>query len=91
MMTHPHFKPESREELLALDLSEALNDHDGFPYYLTVAQKYPESHIRRVLRQVCEVPPERIRTSRGALFNWLIHRYGQHQDINRDESPDPRD
>jgi hypothetical protein len=84
------FKPESREELLALDLAEALDDRDGFPYYLTVAQKYPESHIRRVLRQVREVPAERIRTSRGALFNWLIHRYDPTQPNKSDPEADPR-
>jgi hypothetical protein len=89
-MNKIYFHPESREELLAQEVAEALGDVEGFPYYLTVAQKYPESHIRRVLRHVCEVPAHRIRTSRGALFNWLVHHYGstqQHQDNPSDARP----
>jgi hypothetical protein len=36
-----------------------------------------------------EVPDERIRTSRGALFNWLIQRHGKHCGPN-DNAPDAR-
>jgi hypothetical protein len=38
---------------------------------------------------VLEVPDERIRTSRGALFNWLIHRHGT-QLTPTDTTPDAR-
>jgi hypothetical protein len=77
MSDHPFF-PHTREESLAQELAERLGDPEGLPLYLKVAKQYTESSIRQILRRVLEVPDERIRTSRGALFNWLIHRYGKH-------------
>jgi biotin operon repressor len=69
--------PKSREELLALDLAEALNDTKGLLFYLSYAKKYPESLLRRVLGEVKEIPDEKIKKSRGALFNHLIQRYAK--------------
>ena len=71
------FKPKNREELLALDLAEALNDYQNLPLYLSYSKKYPESFLRRVLGEVKEVPAEKIKKSRGALFTHLIKRYAQ--------------
>ena len=71
------FKPKTRKELLAVDLARELNDEKSFPLYLYYAKKYPESVIRRVLGEVKETPPERIKKSRAALFNYLIKKYAQ--------------
>jgi len=71
------FRPRTREELLALDLAEALNDRRGLALYLSYANKYPESLLRRVLGEVKETPEERIKKSRGALFNHLVQKYAQ--------------
>ncbi len=76
-MPDHHFHPHTREEYLAQELAERLRDPEGLPLYLKVAKQYSESSIRQILGRVLEVPDERIRTSRGALFNWLIHRYGK--------------
>lgn len=70
-------KPKTREELLALDLAEALHDSKGLPFYLSLTKKYPESLLRQILGEVKEVLPEKIKKSRGALFNYLIQRYAQ--------------
>jgi hypothetical protein len=72
----PHYDPQTREEYLAHELAERLGDAPGLPLYLKVARRYTESSIRQILGRVMEIPDERIRTSRGALFNWLIQRYG---------------
>jgi biotin operon repressor len=71
------FKPGSREELLALDLADALNDRKGLALYLSYARKYPESVLRRILGEVKEVPYARIRKSRAALFNHLVQQYAR--------------
>ena len=71
------FIPRNREELLALDLAEALNDYEGIALYISYSKKYPESLLRRVLSEVKEIPDEKIKKSRGALFNHLVMRYGQ--------------
>ncbi len=67
----------TREELLAFDLAEALHDLPGFPLYLSYARKYPESLLRETMGRVREVPPGKIKTSRGALFNFLIQRHAK--------------
>jgi len=69
------FRPKSREELLALDMASALNDTRSLRLYLSYARRYPESLLRRVLGEVKEIPDEKIRKSRAALFNHIIKTY----------------
>ena len=76
-MSPLHFHPDNRAEALAQELAEHLGDPDGLPYYLAISERVPESLIRAVLRIVMEVPDERIRVSRGALFNWLLQHYSE--------------
>ena len=83
------FQPHTRDEYLAQELTERLGDPQGLPLYLKVARRYTESSIRQILGRVMEVPDERIRTSRGALFNWLIHRHGTRRNPT-DTAPDAR-
>ncbi|MEA1964925.1 MAG: helix-turn-helix domain-containing protein, partial [Candidatus Aerophobetes bacterium] len=66
------FKPNTRKELLALDLAEELNDYKSLPFYLYCAKKYPEPAIRRILGEVKETPLKKIKKSRAALFNYLL-------------------
>ena len=73
--THKSFRPRSRQELLALDLAEVLNDHKNLALYLFYSKKYPESFLRKVLGEVKEIPAEKIKKSKGALFNYLIKKY----------------
>ena len=77
-MSDSNFQPKTREEYLACELAERLGDPEGFALYLKVATRYSESYIRSILSRVLEVPTDRIRTSRGALFNWLIQHHGAH-------------
>lgn len=69
------FKPQTREELLALDLAQALGDLRNLSLYLSYARQYPESLLRMLLGRVKEVPQEKIRTSRAAFFRHLVRRY----------------
>ena len=78
------FKPKTREELLALDIADALNDRKGLATYISYAIRFPESLLRRALGEVKEVPLERIKKSRAALFNHIIHRYAQNNKDHRD-------
>jgi hypothetical protein len=65
----------ARQELLAWDLAMALNDPAGIRFYRFCARRYPEAQLRRILAGVMEIPPERIRRSRAALFNFLIQKH----------------
>jgi len=69
-----NFKPESKEEQLALDLAYGLNDLSNLACYISLTKKYPEHLIRRILAVVKRVPEIKIRKSRGALFNYLIQK-----------------
>lgn len=71
------FKPKKREELLALDLATDLDDLDGLPFYIALSHKYPELFLRDILAAVMDIPPDRIKKSRGALFNHLIKKHSQ--------------
>jgi len=67
--------PESREELLANDLSEALDDQSHYALYLSYAKEYPEPFLRRVLAETRMTPDKKIRKSRAALFKYLLYHY----------------
>ncbi|MEM2991373.1 MAG: helix-turn-helix domain-containing protein [Halobacteria archaeon] len=71
------FRPKSREELLALDLADALSDRKNLPLYLSYARRYPEPLLRRILSEVKEVPFEKIKRSRAALFSYLLKKYAK--------------
>ncbi len=68
---------EDRVKLLAEDLARALGDLPGLRLYALYARRYPESFLRRTLSEVLEVAPDKIRKSRGALFNHLVKKYGK--------------
>ncbi len=72
MMSDIAFQPHDKEEAFAHELADRLGDPDGLPFYIRVVQRYREAYIRDILGIVLQVPAERIRTSRGALFNWLL-------------------
>ncbi|MBI1912114.1 MAG: hypothetical protein HYS21_08940 [Deltaproteobacteria bacterium] len=74
------FKPRTQKELLAMDLAEALNDHKNLPLYVSYCKRYPEQLLRRVLGEVKELPREKIKKSRGALFNYLVQKYANKKD-----------
>jgi len=71
------FKPKTREELLAFDLAKGLDDLQGLPLYLSYSKKYPEGLLRKILSEIQKIPAEKIKKSRGALFNYLVQKHGK--------------
>jgi biotin operon repressor len=69
--------PETKEELLASDMAEMLDDQRNIRQYLSYARKYPESVLREFLSQAQQTPSHRIRKSRAALFAYLVKQYDQ--------------
>ena len=65
----------TKEELLAKDLAEGLDDKANFGFYLSVSRKYPEGFLRKIYSQVKEIPLNKIKKSKGALFNYLVQKY----------------
>ncbi len=62
---------------LAIDLSRALNDPGGLRLYRSYAERYPELFLRKILGVVKGIPDEKVKKSRGALFNHLVQKYGE--------------
>jgi biotin operon repressor len=83
------FRPQTKEELLALDAASALNDFKSLPLYLKYAQMLPEPLIRQKLSWIKQIPEENIKRSRAALFNWVIKKYvKRYHQKHRDQSGD---
>ena len=78
-----------REEL-AQELADRLGDPEGYRNYLKLARRYSETFLRSTLSQVLEIPAEKIRKNRGALFTWLALHDGE--EARKQEGPtDARD
>ena len=73
-----------KEEILAGDLADGLDDKLNFAFYLSVARRYPEDFLRKVYSHVKEIPLNKIKKSRGALFNYLVQKYENRGKDNRD-------
>ncbi len=69
-----------RQELLAHDIAEALNDPNHYTIYLSYTKQYSESFLRRVLAETKMTPDRKIRKSRSALFNYLVYHYAGQRD-----------
>lgn len=70
-------KHKSREELFAQEIAFTLGDRESLSLYRSFVEMYPEPLLRKALNEVMAVPDAQIRKSRGALFTFLIHKYGQ--------------
>jgi hypothetical protein len=67
----------NKKNRLALDMAEALNDKEALPLYLSFVEKYPEKLLKKILAKVLAMPENKIRKTRGALFNYLIHQHAE--------------
>lgn len=76
------FKPKTRKELLASDLAKGLNDSKSLPFYLSVVRQYPEPLLMKLLGDVREIPSEKIKKSRAALFNYLLQQHAKENSKN---------
>jgi hypothetical protein len=62
---------------LARKIAKAFKDDANYRFYLAYCQRYPLKIIWRAFIEVQHVPPERIRKSKGALFNYLVQKYAK--------------
>ena len=73
-------KPKTKEELLALDIAQALEDKEHFPLYLSYAKRYPEGFLRGILSEVMEISSQKLKKGRAALFNYLVQKHAKNKD-----------
>lgn len=65
-----------KEEKLAREIADALNDNESLPVHVSFAEKYSESFLRKTLQKVLSIPQDQIRKTRGALFTYLVKQNG---------------
>ena len=68
---------QSKSTELAMDIASALGDHKNLALYISYSRRYPVWLLRKVLGEVKEIPAEKIKKSRGALFNYLVQKYAK--------------
>lgn len=66
---------QSEETQFAYELAEALNDREAIQMYLSYVHRFSEALLREILVKVLSVPENKIRKTRGALFNYLIQQH----------------
>jgi hypothetical protein len=62
----------NNKELLALDITKALNDPYSYSQFLAFAKKYPEDILRKLLNRALTLPNI---NNRAALFVSLVKGY----------------
>jgi hypothetical protein len=67
-----------KQNRLAMELADSLNDTESLQAYVTFTEKYSEEFLRKVLTKVLSIPENKIRKSRGALFTFLIKQNAQY-------------
>ena len=65
-----------KDEKLAREIAEALNDNDSLPVHIGFVEKYSETFLRKTLQKVLSIPQDQIRKTRGALFTYLVKQNG---------------
>ena len=72
----------TKQQKLALEIANALDDMDSLQSYLILTSQYSEKYLRKVLTKVLSIPQEKIRKSRGALFTFLVNQHAQNTTDN---------
>ena len=67
----------NKQQKLALEIANALQDMDSLQSYMMLTQRYQEAFLRKVLTKVLSIPEEKIKKSRGALFTFLVNQHAQ--------------
>jgi len=74
----------SKENKLALELADAMNDMESLQAYIGFTQKYSETFLRKTLAKVLSIPENKIRKTRGALFTYLVKQHAYSSNNSRD-------
>ncbi len=66
---------QDEETQFAYELAEALDDKEAIQMYLSYVHRFSESLLREMLTKVLSIPDNKIRKTRGALFNYLMQQH----------------
>jgi hypothetical protein len=78
------------EERLARQVAEGLDDLENLALYRSYCRRFPADLILKAYVRAREPTPDRIRKSRGALFNFLVQLYAKKRNLDDDTGHSPR-
>ena len=78
------------QERLAHRVAEGLNDLKNLALYRSYCRRFPPAIILTAYTRAREVHPDKIKVSRGALFNFLVRLHGRKQNYNSHSGPAAR-
>ena len=79
------FIPKTKQDRLAWTIAQGLGEEDYVAIFPSLVLHYPEQVIQRAYEEALAIPVEKVRKSRGAIFNYLVKKYArQHQQDEKD-------
>ena len=78
------------EDRLAHRVAEGLNDLKNLALYLSYCRRFPAEIILKAYVRAREPHPDKIKVSRGALFNFLVQLHVRKQNHNSNSGPSAR-
>lgn len=76
VFTNAYTMATSKEEKLAREIADVLNDTESLTVHIGFVEKYSEAFLRKTLQKVLSIPENQIRKTRGALFTYLVKQHG---------------
>ena len=65
-----------KQERLAIEIAHALDDMDSIQWHRQMVTTYSEEYLRKKLLKVLAIPQNQVLTTRGAIYNSLVQKYG---------------
>ena len=66
---------DSQKRMSPESIAEVFGDNDNLAFYAHAFRTYPKRIIKKAYLQTLQTPSEKIKRSRGALFNYLLKKY----------------
>jgi len=69
----------SRDVAVAMEICQAFKDEANLALYLSYVRKYDHEIIKKAFEEAIKTPANKIKKTRGALFNYLVQYYAGEQ------------
>lgn len=76
----------NQESAFAQRICQAFKDEANLPLYLAYVRQYPPEIIQKAFEEAMKPPANKIKKTRGALFNYLVKFYAKEGEKTKDHS-----
>jgi hypothetical protein len=71
------FQPKTKPDYLAMKIAKAFNEESKLPLYRVLCENFNDQIVKKAFDEVMNVPDEKIKKSRAALFAYLLKKYAK--------------